>query len=390
MRHSAAGIESILAVGQDFGLDSFDSSAGGLHESYQQFFDAFHKTNTGFDVQKLYVADRLLQKIIGIPVFDALANWREITNTRLAEYDQAFDFVELCQDASEKARLNDLSCIYPVLRFKDTGRMPASKTPLSRIVRPVEVSALVVHPKVMAGDELDENIHSPNFGKPIFYKCGDVEIHHSRLILFGADEPSFMQSIAGYLRDFHGVAARLYEAIRRNQSFIYKADFAEAVKYLQAQMKTGQQHQKSQLEIIAETKAKSAKANLAENNVLIIGQNENIDQQSAQNIDDLVKAFEQQMTLLSGVSGITASQLFSIFPSGLNTGNFQNTEVYSQALDRYRSQSIDKPLRRLDRFFATIYSFDYTPDSWQWNDTKAEELLVRLRATQTTESLNAN
>lgn len=376
----AAGIENILAIGNDFGLDSFDSGSGDLYESYQCYKE--EQSGSFDDIDKLYKADRLLQNIITIPVFDSLANWRDITgNEQLASHDEAFDFVEMVKEASEKARLHDLSCIFPVLRFIDTNRIVSPRVDIERIIRPVYVSALVVHDRVLSGSDLDENINSPNYKKPLMYKCGDVEIHHSRLVLFGADECSFMDSIAGYMRDFHGTAARLYEAIRRNQSFVYKADFSEAAKYVQAQRKVGGHVQKNQLQIIAEAKASSAKANLTDNNVLVIGKNEEITDFQSQNIDDLVKAFEQQMILISGISGIPVSYLFSIIKTGLSDSGLSTILIYSQALDRFRSRSIDKPLRKLDRIFSRIYGFEYSPDSWTWSDTKAEEMIQSIRGT---------
>jgi len=126
-------------------------------------------------------------------------------------------------------------------------------------------------------------------------------------------------------------------------------------------------------------KARTLAVNLNDNNVAVIGQNESIVNFQAQNIDDLVKAYEQQMYLLSGVADIPASRLFALIQSGMGNSGFQDVENYSQSLDTLRSKMVDKGLRKLDGILAQVNNFEYDRDSWTWNDTKAEEMLLRLR-----------
>ena len=68
---------NIIAHG-DYGLDQFYSGAGELAESYEDLVSKCQGKKTGdIDYDAIYCADRVAQKIINIPVYDSLSNWRE-------------------------------------------------------------------------------------------------------------------------------------------------------------------------------------------------------------------------------------------------------------------------------------------------------------------------
>lgn len=372
----------ILAIGRDYGQDFDDSAAGELADGYREYKESCSgKSKQSKDISKTYKMDRIAQKIVKVPVFDSLANWRDISSEPLKEHDSRLELVEVFKSALELSRLNGAACIFPVLKYTDTQRPVSPRLSIESINRPVEVSAVVVHHKVAMSNEVDIDICSPNYGKPIFYKCGEVEIHHTRAIIVGDIECPFFDSIAGYLCDFHTALKRLSMAVRRNSAFVLKADFAEAQKYIGAIKKVGGTP-KSDLEQIADIKASSVAHNLNDNNVAIIGLNESLLNFQAQNIDDLVAAAEQQMYLLSGAGDVLVSRLFSIVKSGLGNSGFQDVQNYAQSLDTLISEMVDPSLRKMDRILSVVYEFDYRPDSWAWNPTKAEQMLLSLRGSE--------
>lgn len=382
--------ESILALGHDMGLDTFDSSSGELSQQYSNLKDVAcgKKSGIKFDPEKTFKSDRIAQKAVKIPVFDSLANWREINIPKLKSHDKRLDMVEVFKEAGELSRLYGRALIFPIIKYKDTGRPVSAKTPLEKIIRPVEISNCVVSCDFLDSDQKDEDICSDNYMKPLFYKRGDVEIHYTRCLIVGGDCP-FFQSIVGFLCDLHTSTARLYEAMRRNGSFVYKADFDAASRMIDKALAVGN-NPKTTLQIVAETKAKIAKQNLKENNVLTIGLTEDIEHFQVQTIDDLIAARDQDLRVFACLAGLLPIHLGVQSSSGLNSGNFQNTEIYSQSLDSYRSENIDKPLRKMDSIIAFIYKFKYDRDKWKWKDTKAEEMLVRLRGSESAQETNVS
>ena len=373
---------NIVARG-DYGLDEFYSGAGELADSYKDLVESCHGKKTGdVDYQAILCADKVAQKIVNIPVFDALSNWRDDLGSEIKSHDERLMFVDVIKKAARKSRLYpEGALLLPVIKYADniSNRAVSFSVPLERIVngsRNVEIQSIAIAYENLEIGELEDDLISPNFGLPKEYKVGDLKIHHSRGILLGG-ECSFFHGIAPFLKDFHTMAARLHEAVRRNGSFIYKADFESAREYAQNLATVQGGNVQTELEAIASLKATCAKQNLAESNVLLIGLQEEVSQLQSQVIDDLVEALTQQMELLAGIADIPASRLFGIVKSGLGDSANRGLQNYSQALDTYRSEEIDPVLHELDKFFADVYGFEFSR-AYTWNDTKAEEMILQI------------
>lgn len=370
----------LAAGGHDYGLDDFYSKSGELSKNYKRVVSAC-KTGDWFDIDlhQLYCNDIIAKKIIDIPVFDALSNWRE-TPAGMAEIEKEFSIPELMRKATRYARLHGFVLIMPLLKYRDTQRQIAPSVRLERVManpRPIELAGIVILHKNIEQGDLEEDICSENYDLPKDYRVGDLKIHHSRIIRMGGECP-FFNALSYPLHDFHEMFARLYEAVRRNGAFVYKADFEKIMPYVEALQKTTGDDAKTLLQAIADLKAQTAKKNLAENNVLIIGQDEEIERFEAQNIDDLVQATEQQMKLLAGIADIPVSRLFGLIQSSLGNNADRGLENYSQALDTMLSEFVDPSLKALDKFIGLVRNITVS-DEYVWNPTRAEELILSRR-----------
>jgi len=181
-------MEDVFALGHDYGQDYDLSSSGKLADDYRLFNDTKSgKSKQHVNIENTYAEDSIAQQIIETPVFDALSNWRNITNPVLAELDKNLDISESFKYGLEQSRLKGMTFVYPVLKYADTRRPVKPSIALSQVIntgRPLEVSNIVVLTnKLDHSSEIDEDICSENYGNPIMYSCNSEDIHHSRLVV---------------------------------------------------------------------------------------------------------------------------------------------------------------------------------------------------------------
>lgn len=337
-------------------------------------------------IDEVLKKDYIAQKIISIPVFDALSNWRGTADQRSQSeglsIDNTLNIALHIQEAAEKARKYGLCVLLPIIKDSNGNDISLGQDIAS--IDSAEIDRLVVLHEQIETSDYETDISKPNFGLPNQLKIGSTEIHPSRVLFFGnLKEPienSFFKSIVFDLAEYHESKKRKQNGVRRNSAFVYEGNFEAIRQYIIDRADaTGQS---IDINKITKTMARAIFNNLNESNIAVINQGDKIHNFQLNVIDDLVKNVDQSMQILSAVADIPMSRLFGKPPSGLSSSGQLDYENYSQALDGWRAREIERPLAKMDEIISQVYGIEFTRQEWVWLPTRAEEIRLRLSGQQ--------
>ena len=361
---------------------AFDTGASGiLADGYRQSIQAHGIGTVDYSARDAsYRNDRLAQKIVTIPVFDSLYNWR--TDNL---HDDEYGFKALVKEACELARRYNDVVIFPIIVNRKTNRPIVATRKLESIVKSSSkiIKFTIIHENIVFDEECDQDFQSVNYGQPKTVTIGNVSIHPSRLIVLNKNGLSFFESILVSLGDFHESMRRLAIASRRNSAFALSTNWESIAAQLDAKlMATGHA---TRLDVITQERARSLYKNLNDVNVAILNHDEKLQHFQANNIGDLVASSAHHMTVLSGNVDIPYSRLFSKNSSGIGDNGLETFENYNQSLIGYRDREVTPLINSLDSFVNVID--DVSLSDWEWNLTRAEEVRLLL-SPNTTETSN--
>jgi len=330
--------------------------------------------------RKFLRSDEVARKILNGPVVDALANWR---NSNYAWEDE-LGVPIVVQNAAKFARRFGCSVILPILKNADGRIIPANR-PLENILDegPITVDKLIYSKENLTIEgEIETDFYKPWYGFPKKIKFGDRQVHPSRVAFFGDIFDPFFMSIQGDLADYHEARRRLAIAVRRNTGIILTSDFGKISAFLQAKREVGSSA--PTLQEITTERARSLYENINDVNAAVINIGEKVDFYQQTNIAELISNVETHMQILAGAASMPLSKLFSkVQSAGLNNGNSQTEFLnYGQDLDSWRIDFINPGLSQLDVIMSSVTRTEET--EWEWNETKAEELWVRINQPEPT------
>ncbi len=319
--------------------------------------------------------DRVAQKILSIPVNDSLANWRAVGNGE-ATTDKDLKTSQIFQEAAIFARTYGCAAILPILKDSDGRIIPPSVTLETAKTRGATVDKLLLSTtNLKLGAEVETNFYKANYGWPKKLWIGNIPVHPSRVVLLGAyNKGSYFNSIRTDLADYHEAKRRLQIASRKNSAIILETNVEKIRQLLQAaQSATGAT---LDLNHVLKERARALFENFNDVNVGVINEGEKVHHYQQTNIKDLVLAVQLTKLILSGVADIPFSRLFGKGTSGIASNSETDFENYAQALDSFRANFIEGPLDYYDFIISELTG--QAPVSYTWNDTKAEEMRLRL------------
>ena len=329
-------------------------------------------------LRSTYDQDRVAQRVIETPIYDALANWRDSDNSALNACDEELNTKKHLSKAIIEDALLGQSVILPILE-NSVGRVLPFNQKLDTVVDRGEVTIkhlCVYSENVCFDEEVEKDIRSDCFGKPKKIEIGLVKVHPSRVIILGNNNRSYFDSVKSYLADYHEARRRKQIAVRRNNAFFLKSDWDKILQMLRAQEQA--QGKRFNIEDITQERARALFKNLNDHNIAVGNLTEELENFQLNNIDDLIKNVDQEMQTLSGVSGIPYSKLWGKSSSSLGNNSQESFENYNQELKNHRSVNIRPVLEELDTFISKVKGFEYSPNDWTFNPTIAEETRLVL------------
>lgn len=380
-----------LVMASGFGDQNFNEAfdlgqSGTIADGYKELAGYEYTDGADFTmrtvvdmIKPIYDTDRIAQKIITVPVADALANWREVDNPEVATLEDNVYAGLAFSEAIIKARLYGCAVILPILRRPDGGLIAASRT-LDNVIASepniVVDKLLVACKEVRFHGALETNIYAPNYGLPKKMDIGTVKVHPSRCIIVGGLDSSFFGSIRADLIEYHESRRRLQTAAKKNGALILETDVDKIAQMLKKiERTTGEA---LSVKEVTNRRARTLFANFNETDVGVLNAGEKAHFYQAQNLSDLVNVVELNKRNLSGVSDIVFSRLFGK-PSGTLGGSSDvDFENYSQSLDSLRVSDAEPALRTYDEIIAKVLGIE-NGFSYDWNDTRVEELRLSLR-----------
>ena len=323
----------------NLGNESFDGvvdtgASGDFANAYRE--DQGYKDKATFfeSLKSTYDQDKVAQRVIETPIYDALANWRESENADLNSVDLQLNVKKHISQAIIENALLGQSVILPILENQVGNIIPFNQKLETVLDRGnVTVKHLCVYSEnVCFDEETEQNIRSDCFGKPKKVEIGTVKVHPSRLITLGGKDSSYFGSVKSYLADYHEARRRKQIAVRRNNAFFLKTDWEKVLEFLSAQESaTGRTFNINE---VTKERARALFKNLNDHNIAVGNLTEELENFQLTNIKDLISNVDQEMQTLSGVSGIPYSKLWGKTSSSIGNNSQESFENYNQELKK--------------------------------------------------------
>ena len=360
---------------------AFDNCASGeIANAYRTYVDE-SELSDGTDeeqnakrfqaLRSIYEKDRIAQKIVKIPVDDAIYNWRTTSSEVINNFDEDNHASQAFIKAGKDARLFGISAIVPI--FVDSqGKKLTLNRPLEEIISEGAIFKAfhIATENLTLSGEIQKDILSPQYGMPKRIKVGKLVTDPSRIILI-KDTPNFFNSVIGDLSEYHEAKTRLSGAVRRNLAIILTTDaqkISQSIKAIEAA--TGA---KKDFNETLSYRARALFDNLNDINVAVLNSGETLQFFEKSNIKDLITNVELQMKVLSGVSDVSITRLFTkIGSSSLGDSSQSELDNYSQALETLISDLFGDSLIAYDEFLKTVLKIESFTSTW--NPTRAEAL----------------
>jgi uncharacterized protein len=393
-------------------LDSIANNLSGIG-TYKDKGAANHFYTKFIDDQtaiEMYRGSWLAAKIVDLPVFQALREWREFTmqddsdiSDKMYCAERKFKVKSVIREAATYARIFGGSAI--LINVENSGPM---ETPLDiNTIKKDSLKWFVALDKrsIMPVDYTNVyNPASPNFLKPEFYSVASLEtndassyrIHRSRLIIFdGIDLPVRERAERNFWGD--SVYTRLFDAISNADiaqqaisSLIHKSN-VDIWKITDLRANLEQRDGASQIEKrVAFNNMMMSIVNAA----VIDKDNEEIERTKL-DFGSLDKILKDALHICAGASNNPASLLLGTSQDGLNTTGDGDVRNSYDNVRAYQENELRDKIERMDKIMAMSalgylpedLSFEFKP-LWQPSEKEKAEVEV-IKSQRDVNYLNA-
>lgn len=317
--------------------------------------DAFSlRQMTVDELASMYRSDWLGRKIVDVPVFDMLREWRAwYADKRLVdkmeEQEQRWSVHATVSRAEQFARLYGggviligADTLYPERPLSPSGFGKGALKYLTAVAR-TDVQT----------PEIDFDMRSETFGKPKFYEIasrdvGSVRVHPSRVIHFnGADRLDPMGGMVDGWGD--SVLAAAYDAI--HHAALTQSAVAELIHEAKVDVISipdlGSHLQTPDGTALLTKRFTAANALKSINNMLLLDEREKWDRRQT-SFTGLPDVLDRYLQIVAGASDIPATRLLGQSPKGMSSTGESDLRNYYDMLAALRSQRIDPNIKRLD------------------------------------------
>lgn len=347
------------------------------------------------DLETAYRGDWLVRKIIDIPPFDMVREWRDWKADndvieKLEHCEREYCIPQKVQRALTLARLYGGAVI--VMGVDGTGS-PESELDLERVTEESISYLHVLHRYEITTGDINRNVLDPLYGEPTYYEVANQDmqarVHPSRVIRFvvnplpdnrnvneGWGDPvlqAIQESVLQAGSVTSNIASMTHEA---NVDVIRIPNFMESLATAAYTSKLVQRF----------TLAATAKGN---NGMLLLDKDEEYDRKEL-HFAALPDILDRFMQIVSGAADIPATRLLSQSPAGMNATGESDIRNYYDRLSADQRLCLDPALNKLTEVLirsATgsrdedIY-YEWAP-LWQMSDVeKADNAKKRAETSQ--------
>lgn len=389
------------------------SSGIGTNYDYGQYQQPAFTGLSPFQQDKfavdLYFSDWAAKKIVSIPVDDMLRDgwgYDGVTEEQKSRLETAQDALGVLDSIKQAARLERLigGCVIfmGIADGADDPSLPVNHAALQAGC----LKFMNVIPRTrVTKTEIDTDVLSPSYGRPITYWVNGQQVHHSRLLLFKGDPllpvpdssimpthwtrndgfgVSVLMNIIDDLTRATGSRQAAYQLVQRASVFLYQTDTLDL-----SATKEGQSKIQMMQEIINQI-------NLFRGAVIdrAPGQADPITTISPQfgSVPELVMTFLQ---ILSAASDIPATRFLGQAPGGLNATGESDLENYYGRLESAQRQDLrPKLIKLLSVMGPSVLGAEYNPKAIDvtfkplWSLSEVEQSTVRMNDAGTIQVLS--
>lgn len=325
------------------------------------------------ELSYIYRGDWVGRKIIDVPVFDMLREWRQwqATPTAIEMMEAAEDHHQIQAKVSKAARLGRLYGGGAIVIGADVRNPESPLTP--RTIGKGGVKHITVLSRFNFNvPEIDKDPRSPTFGRPAYYEINTnngtpVRLHPSRVIpFFGADrlEPD-LNTLDGWS---DSLLLSCYDAIHNRA--LAETGVAELIHEAKVDVITIPQLG-SQLGTIEGTRILSerfANANVIKsiNNMLLLDDQEKWERKQT-SFAGLPDVIDRYLQIMCAASDIPATRLLGVSSKGLGNSGENELRNYYDALAGKRKDTIGAQLAYLDQILWIDATGSIPRDAWaEW------------------------
>ena len=278
----------------------------------------------------------LPRKVVDVPAEDATREWRQWDNKKVTALEEKLRLKQRTFEAYQSARLYGYAGIYIGTNKKRVGA-PLDESETIQ-------SLTVVNHDYLSVNDWDNDPTSENFGKPKYFRIGNLDVHPSRVALFIGNEvpgdnnclgDSVLQSSYDALKNADSVAANVAELV-----FEEKIDVVKVPGLMQ---NVGDQEYVDALNkrIALMMQYKSV------NNALLMDSEEEWDQKQIVfgSLNDLLMTAYQ---ITAGAANIPMTRLLGRSASGLNASGNNEIRDYYDTVRSIQTMQLEPSLLHLD------------------------------------------
>lgn len=310
----------------------------------------------------------LPRKVVDVPAEDAIREWRQWDNPKVAALEEKLRLKQRTFEAYQSARLYGYAGIYIGTNSK---RVAAPMDDTETIQ-----SLTVVNHDYLSVNDWNNDPTSENFGRPEYFRIGDLDVHPSRVALFVGNEvpgdnnclgDSVLQSTYEALKNADSVAANVAELV-----FEAKIDVVKVPGLMQNVGDTGYVDALNK-RIALMMQFKSV------NNALLMDAEESWDQKQIVfgSLNDLLMTAYQ---ITAGASNIPMTRLLGRSASGLNSSGNNEIRDYYDTIRGIQTMQLEPSLLHLDEQLCRNCN---APDAdYEWNTLWQPDEQVQAMANQ--------
>lgn len=383
------------------GMGGIQDRGIGLAPSLSQWQNPFvYGNNRAVQAREawaMYQGDWIAKKIVDIPVWDMFREgWNLTFRGKDTDIDQQIqDRAEKIGIASEFSRAKRMEAIFGgcalvigVRSEKDDYSQPLDPDMVD--VGDFQFLNLVTRNYIQKVD-IDTDITSPGYGRPLQYHVRDKIIHRSRLIIFDGDPVSrfpgydFMAPIAQWDGMGVSVFAPVYAAIMRANAYQQgAAHLSQMASVVIGSIKGLADHKMTRAGQNALSELQQMAESLSMYNAYLFGSDVDIKQVAA-SFGSVPELIMSGLQIISAASDIPATRFLGEAPGGLNSDGKSSLENYYNSIRARQTLHITPLLKQILPFLinTTFGRGSYNPDDfeieWQplWNMSKTEEAQIR-------------
>lgn len=310
----------------------------------------------------------LPRKVVDVPAEDATREWRQWDNKKVAALEEKLRLKQRTFEAYQSARLYGYAGIYIGTNKKRVGA-PLDESETIQ-------SLTVVNHDYLSVNDWDNDPTSENFGKPKYFRIGDIDVHPSRVALFIGNEvpgdnnclgDSVLQSSYDALKNADSVAANVAELV-----FEAKIDVVKVPGLMQ---NVGDQEYVDALNkrIALMMQYKSV------NNALLMDAEEEWNQKQIVfgSLNELLMTAYQ---ITAGAANIPMTRLLGRSASGLNSSGNNEIRDYYDTIRGIQTMQLEPSLLHLDEQLCRNCG---VPDAdYEWNTLWQPDEQVQAMANQ--------